>query len=291
MKPCLFAFLLALGTVFAQSSATQPSDTQPSAVQSPVASETPLPSGRYGALPLNDSISSTLIAKPVQSSLAYHTYFVEVPPNTESLTVTLGAVTGSPRLAINAGAEIDDYDAVDFIDLVSEEGSSHTLTYPQPTTLFIDVFNLQDSPASYALSVTATLYDPTTLVAPNRPGVVVGAIRSGQQATGTLVSREGIASYHTYFVEVPEGTAQLTVRLEADNDLDLALKHGALIEDYSAEGTDYLDQSYDPGAEFVVDEPTPGFWYIDVSNGLAPGASGRYTLSVETADTQVAESR
>lgn len=249
------------------------------------------PSGRYGALALNSSVSGDIIAKPPQSTLAYHTYFVAVPPHTETLSVTLEAVAGSPRLAVNAGAEIEDYDAVDFIDLVSEEGSSHTLTFPRAGTLFIDVLNLQGAPASYTLSVTATTYDPDTLRAPDRPAVVVGAIRPGQQATGTLVSRANAASYHTYFVEVPEGTARLTVRMDADNDLDLALRHGALIESYTPGGTDYLDLSYDPRAEFVIDEPAPGFWYIDVSNGLAPGASGRYTLSVDTADTQVAESR
>ncbi|MDZ7704879.1 MAG: hypothetical protein U5L04_10390 [Trueperaceae bacterium] len=254
-------------------------------------SQAQTPSGRYGALALNSSSSGAIIAKPAQSTLAYHTYFVAVPPNAETVTVTLDAVAGSPRLAVNAGAEINDYDTVDFIDLVGEGGSSHTLTYPRPGTLFIDVLNLQDTPARYTLTVTATTYDPDTLIAPDRPGIVVGAIRPGQQATGTLVSRANAASYHTYFVEVPEGTARLSVRMEADNDLDLALKHGTLIDSYSPDGTDYLDLSYNPRAEFVIDEPAPGFWYIDVSNGLAPGAGGRYTLSVDTDDGQVAESR
>jgi tetratricopeptide (TPR) repeat protein len=131
---------------------------------------------------------------------------------------------------------------------------------------------------------------PTTqggaINAPHRTSDVVGQIGFGQEATGLLDGIEGSAGFHTYILTVPQDTALITIHMEADEDLDLAAKHGSEIVSYTDDGDwDYLDTSFRNSARFVIQNPEPGRWFIDVANLLGEGATGRYTLVVERETT------
>lgn len=108
---------------------------------------------------------------------------------------------------------------------------------------------------------------------------VIGALQLGQTAKGSLLGDAEVATYHTYYVDVPAGTPSLTIRMEADMDLDLAAKFGSEIQDYD-EDADYIDQEVENSAFFVIENPQPGRWYIDVINYWTDEL-GSYTLSVK----------
>lgn len=81
-------------------------------------------------------------------------------------------------------------------------------------------------------------------------------------------------------MSVPEGTTSLRVSVDADSDLDLALKYGGLILSYADDGDwDYIDleTTLDPTIE--LSNPRAGVWYIDVMN-LLDATKANYTLSV-----------
>jgi hypothetical protein len=110
---------------------------------------------------------------------------------------------------------------------------------------------------------------------------IVGDLRLGGIASGSITADPDGAEYHTYRVEVPAGTPQLVIEMSADGDLDLAAKYGGEIDSYRDDGNwDYLDDAEAASARFVIPNPTPGAWYIDVFNQL-DGTTASYTLLVE----------
>lgn len=93
----------------------------------------------------------------------------------------------------------------------------------------------------------------------------IGNIGIGQQATHTIVGQVDGINYHTYAVVVPEGTAQVTIDLKADFDVDLAIKFGSDIQSWADTGDwDYRDVTEDYGGAFAITNPRPGLWYVDV---------------------------
>lgn len=109
---------------------------------------------------------------------------------------------------------------------------------------------------------------------------IVGDLRLGGIASGSIDGAPGTAQYQTYRVDVPAGTPRLVIEMSADGDLDLAAKFGAEIDSYASDGNyDYIDESDAPGGRFVIDAPRAGTWYIDVFNQL-DGTSASYTLLV-----------
>lgn len=252
------------------------------------------PSGSYGMIPLGASRTG-VIAAATEDALVYHTYTVEVPAGVASLTVSVDGQGSDLDLATRMGAEITSYRSKDeggdwdFIDLSAEPNPRFTYTNPPAGTLYIDVINLIGQASAYTVSVVATpaATQPSalpTLTANTTQSAVIGALRIGQSAQGELAGTGAGASYHTYYVDVPPGTAQLTIAMNADIDLDLAVKFGSEIVSYAERdaGGDWLyrDQSVNPSAAFTISNPQPGRWYIDVYNTLGPGRTGRYTLSV-----------
>jgi hypothetical protein len=94
---------------------------------------------------------------------------------------------------------------------------------------------------------------------------VVGPLALGAQVRSALAGGGDLLAYHTYFVEVPAGTAQFTVEMAADVDLDLFLKHGGEIASLAEDGDwDYRDIDVANRATFTIQAPAPGLWYIDV---------------------------
>jgi hypothetical protein len=108
---------------------------------------------------------------------------------------------------------------------------------------------------------------------------LVGPLTPGEQVRAQLAgAAEGIA-YHTYYVEVPRGAAQLVVEMAADVDLDLFLKYGSEIVSLGDEGDwDYRDIDAAPRATFTVTGPASGRWYIDVVWLGGGQGTARYSL-------------
>lgn len=115
--------------------------------------------------------------------------------------------------------------------------------------------------------------------APQCDFCTVGPLPLGGSASGTLRGYEGTPNYHTYTVEVPAGTATLVIEMKADFDLDAAVRYGSQITTYADDGDwDQRDLSDAHGARFVIAQPAPGTYYVDVMN-LYNGGAGTYTLS------------
>ena len=123
-------------------------------------------------------------------------------------------------------------------------------------------------------------------VVPTGPGTgseVVGFIDFGEEATATIAGDDCCAIWHAYRVTVPPGTAGITIRMDANADLDMAAKFGSPIDSYQDKpfgDWDYRDITLNEFAEFVITDPDAGTWYIDVFNALGAGNSGTYTLVV-----------
>jgi hypothetical protein len=125
---------------------------------------------------------------------------------------------------------------------------------------------------------------PGALVAPATGSALVGALAPDGTAQGTLVAGTDGVAFHTYWVEVPAGVARWTLTLDADADLDLALKFGSEIGSYDDRdrGGDWDYRDWDTGnpTVIVVEAPQAGRWYVDVFNALQVGAQGSYRLTL-----------
>ena len=110
---------------------------------------------------------------------------------------------------------------------------------------------------------------------------IIGPIVIGQVANGTIVGGNA-AIWHTYILTVLAGTNSITIRMDANEDLDMAAKYGSEIQSYDPVTGDYdfIDVSLAQSAEFIIVNPQVGDWYIDVFNALGAGTSGNYTLLV-----------
>ena len=126
--------------------------------------------------------------------------------------------------------------------------------------------------------------DAVSYPAPTQFGTV-GALQPGIERTGNLQQSPGMSesTYHTYTVDVPAGTAELTIELAPVPVLDLAVKQGSEIISYAnhADGGDWhyaaiAEDGVDP--VIVVQGPAPGLWYIDVINWENATVDGRYSL-------------
>lgn len=108
----------------------------------------------------------------------------------------------------------------------------------------------------------------------------VGAISPGQVATHDIVGLADGINFHTYGVQVPEGTTSLVIDLKADHDVDIAVKYGADIQSWSDTGDwDYRDITEAFGGSFTITNPRPGTWYVDVIY-YYDGGGARYELTV-----------
>jgi hypothetical protein len=110
-----------------------------------------------------------------------------------------------------------------------------------------------------------------------------GELRPGQVTTAELGGAEGAWAFHTYRIDVAPGTATLTIRLQADADLDLFLKFGSEIATYADDGDwQYRDIEITNDATLSLRGPQAGTWFVDVAWAVGdPSALSRYELSVE----------
>ncbi len=244
------------------------------------------PSGSYGAITLGSSISGAIANKTGEETFVFHSYTVEVPAGLEQLTISVDGGGRDVDMAVKAGSEILDYNDVDYLDDSTATSASYTYNNPSAGTIYIDVVNLLEQPINYTVSVTATGTNvPSTIVANTTASSTIGTIQIGGSASGSLAGISEAVSYHTYILDVPSGTPRITISMNADMDLDLAVKFGSEISSYNDQdnGGDwtYRDNSLSNSAQFVIDNPQAGRWYIDVFNTLEPAVIGSYKLDIK----------
>ncbi len=124
------------------------------------------------------------------------------------------------------------------------------------------------------------------VVAGTTTSAFIGALEPNGRARGRLDGAPEAFAYHTYVVELPPGTVRWVVELDADADLDLALKHGSEIRSYADRDRggdwDHRDIATRNPTVVVVERPAAGRWYVDVVNALGAPRHGTYRLTVAT---------
>jgi serine protease Do len=127
---------------------------------------------------------------------------------------------------------------------------------------------------------------PATPQTPPSSGVgpcdfcLVGPVAVGTTASNVIGGVSEMINFHTYSIEVPTGTATLTIALTGDADIDMAAKYGGEIQSWGEDGDwEYRDITETAGATFEISLPTPGTWYVDVIYYYDTGVAN-YSLSV-----------
>jgi len=142
----------------------------------------------------------------------------------------------------------------------------------------------------------ASTQAPTQVTAPTPQSGIVSALAPNATAQGTLMAVADGVAYHTYYVDVPVGATRVSITLDADIDLDIAVKFGAEIQSYRARAEggdwDYRDIDTVNPTIIVIERPQAGRWYVDVFNALQPGSRGNYRLTLAAvADAAGADAR
>lgn len=124
------------------------------------------------------------------------------------------------------------------------------------------------------------------VVADETRSAVIGALPPNGSARGRLDGAVDAFAYHTYVIDVPAGAVSMTLVLDADTDLDIAVKHGSDIHSYADKDRggdwDYRDIGTQNPTTIVIDRPAQGRWYVDVINALRAPNDGHYRLTVTT---------
>lgn len=142
------------------------SPTVPTTTQNPTQTQTPttpttVPSSGVGPCdfclvgPVAMGATADAVIGGVSEHINFHTYTIEVPPGTPTLTITL---TGDADvdLAAKFGSEISSWaDGADweYRDITEEKGASFVISLPTPGTWYVDViYYYETGVANYSLS-------------------------------------------------------------------------------------------------------------------------------------------
>lgn len=248
-----------------------------------------LPAGFYGPLVPGQAVSASIAGD--LSAVVWHTYTVDV--TTVPATLRVSADSGDDiDLAVGLRGEIPSYDGgyADFMDFTLNNSPEIAIDIFEPTLVHIDVVNAWGYPISYTAEVTVEPLDRDAAGYPApRPNGHRGRLQAGTEVRDNLAPRFGLglSSWHTYVLDVPQGTSVLTVQLDPESVLGLAIKPGTDIFGYDLpeDGGDVwaIETSEGIGQPvvFTVDNPLPGMWFIDVFDLTGRVSDGRYVLQAD----------
>lgn len=92
-----------------------------------------------------------------------------------------------------------------------------------------------------------------------------GTLEVGGHISSSIRGMPSPVNYHTYVLKVPAGLEAVVVDLSSASDLDVAIKHGQPIQDWSEAGDwQFRDFSDELGATIRIPAPAAGDWYVDV---------------------------
>jgi len=244
--------------------------------------------------------------------LTFHAYVVDVPAGATRLTIELDA-DADLDIAVKHGSETNSFadrdrgGDWDYRDIGTQNPTTLVIDQPAAGRWHIDVLNILGAGrgGDYVLTLTtagvadgtvtpagpvgplgATPPAPAEVVASETGTAFIGALPANGRARGRLDGMQDRVTFHSYVVEVPAGTTRLTLVLDADADLDIAVKGGSEIRSYADEDQggdwDYRDIDTPNPTTVVVEGPASGPWYVDVMNALGAGRNGSYSLTVTT---------
>lgn len=238
----------------------------------------------YGIIGVNDAASATIVYPKENPAPSFHTYTVEVPPGTPEVTFSVFG-DGDIDLFVNYSEEIDNWDEAGswiFRDTTEDWGGMVTIPNPSPGYWFVDVVSyFPDTTIDYDFftftnSIVGDEFYELCITCQ------VGELKPGSHVQAVLNAYDDILNYHTYVIVVPENQAELRVTVDADNDIDIALKYGSTISGWwDDDNWDYIDVSATNGGEFIVPNPGAGHWYLDVFTLLNEGVF-TYTVTVDS---------
>lgn len=295
-------------------SSPQPSHSQittptSSTPQTPPMTSTGNPSGSYGAVALDSSVTGVIAPASSDDTLAYHTYSLSIPAGLSRVEIAVVAGGSDVDMAVKYGSEIQSYSQddgdYDYIDFSAEPNPSYSLDNPAAGIYYIDVVSLLEQDIRYELRTTSVggssnnPLNPLNPLSPSSPASassssniqassnesgVMGTLASNGQARGSLAGLDDEGTYHTYRIEVPTGTRMLTISLSASADMDLFAKAGSEITSYLSDTGDwqYRDIEDSSSATFRIANPPAGIWYVDVVNFLGTGNIGDYQLLISS---------
>jgi hypothetical protein len=259
-----------------------------------------------GAVPANGRARGRLDG--VADDLSFHAYYVDVPAGSTRLTIVLDAdldldLAVKHGIATERFSDKDRGGDWDYRDVGTQNPTTIVIDQPAAGRWFVDVLNILGAGqnGNYVLSFTTAGAATTVPSAPGggaapavAPEIVagetstafIGSLPANGRARGRLDGMQDRVTFHTYVVEVPAGSTRLTLVLDADADLDIAVKGGSEIRSYADKDQggdwDYRDLDTRNPTTVVVEGPAPGPWYVDVMNALGAGRNGSYTLTVST---------
>lgn len=261
--------------------------TQTPGATSGAASEQCLDYCFQGVLGTDDATSATIAFPAGNSAPSFHTYVIDVPAGTSELTISAFG-DGDIDMVVGHGEPIDmwsDGGNWAYRDYSHNWSAMVTIPNPTPGDWYVDiVLYYEGETIEYDLF---TFTDP--IIGEQFFEVcvscVAGDITPGTTVQAVLNGYEDFLNYHTYNIVVPEGQDELRITVEADGDIDIALKYGSEIDDWGDGGNwDYADETMAHGGEFIVNNPAAGVWYLDVFTYYQEGT---YTYTV-TANTTAA---
>jgi len=228
--------------------------------------------GFWGQLTIDSQIKGR-IGVDLEGEITYHTYSFTTPKDISSISIQLESLDAPLTLAIKQGSSFYSLDDADYVDNRNATTHSYDLTNLMPNSIYnIAVVNESPVVSSYILTLEPAGFQAAqeSLVMQRLASQKIGVLTPGLLVNGIITASEDpdLAQYHTYIVDVPEGTKELFVVASSTQDIDLALKYGSDIRSYQSqeEGGDWLKADFTDNDTVTlrVTDPQIGFWYIDV---------------------------
>lgn len=224
-------------------------------------------------LQLEAAVDGIIIGSDIEEDMTYHDYIVPLPRDfAQRLFIYVDGNLRDADLALRFDEAIIDIDKTDYLDISSDSNSLMVLEageFEDVEQMYLRVMNYYRMPLPYNLRVTT---EPFTTVDPDRLAEVqgsstLGLVKLEDSYTATLAAAEqNDIIYHTYGLLVGDDVPSFSVRVSSHNDIDLAVNRDTPMSVYSE--ADFFDDSDANEAEYRVDNPRSGLYYVDVINFL-----------------------
>ena len=241
--------------------------------------------GEYGFRGYLETNSQTKgrIGADLEDGYTYHTYSFTVPEGIGTVNITLESLDADLDLAVHRGSSIPNYNGADFFDNADSKVHTYTLTNAVPESVYnVEVINQTKEVSSYLLSLEASQSTQGNTAPALLKSKKIGVLTPELQVQGFITESEDpeFSLYHTYIVDVPENSQELTIELTSTQGIDIAIKYGNDLSSYQSQddGGDWLQADFNrnPSSTLTVTNPEPGFWYIDVIH--SDTGNRRYTI-------------
>jgi len=227
-----------------------------------------------------------IIGANLDGDYTHHSYSFTAPEGIGMLEINLESQQGQLGLAVQRGQNFTTISNADSFESQERKQQSYSLKNLMPNTIYnIVIVNESKRVHRYTLTVEELESPQASLSTAALESTKIGVLTPNLVIAGLIDRSEDaeFASYHTYIVDVPEGSTLLKLSLSSDFDLDMAVKYGRDLQSYATkeEGGDWLEADFSEakGATLTFTNPQAGFWYLDVIHSSA--GERPYTISAQ----------